>query len=296
MSPRRTVLRSVAGGRWSVVSDAKTCYVKTQEASSRRTLRVLVLALSALLASGTAFSACREENLASRLIPPAYAASVDATIKYFGHNFFQIITSKGTSIAADPLAPGMYPDPQISADVVTIGREHMNHNYVPIIRGMPRVLRGLRDFGTDWNQVRVNFKDVFIYDIPVYQNGVDEGSIKGAAFIFDLGKLCIAHLGDLSHKLTAKQLKWIGKIDVALTPISGRWTMGPDIARVVTSQLKPKIAIPMHHRDNMHLVRRFAEGLPLRYLDTNTIEVSKDALPASTEVVVLTPPGAQTWE
>jgi len=293
-----------------------TCYVLhvtnlTLSSSRRRRLNLvrppllsglcaLRSALCALLVlsmlPAIAWSACREDNLASRLIPPAYAASADATINYFGHNFFQIITSKGTSIAADPLAPGMYPDPQISADVVTIGREHVNHNYFPIIRGTPRILRGLRDFGIDWNQIRVNIKDVFIYDIPIYQNGFDESSIKGAAFVFDLGKLCIAHLGDLGHELTAKQLKWIGKVDVALTPISGRWTMGPDTARAVIKQLKPKIGIPMHHRDNMQLVRRFAKGFPIRHLETNTLSVSKSALPPSTEIVVLTPPGAQTWE
>lgn len=266
----------------------------------RSSLCTLRSALGALLAvsllPAIAWPACRQENLASRLITPAYAASVDATINYFGHNFFQIITSKGTSIVADPLAPGMYPDPQVSADVVTIGREHMNHNYVPIIRGKPRVLRGLRDFGTDWNQIRINIKDVFIYDVPIYQNGYDASSVKGAAFVFDLGKLCIAHLGDLGHELTAKQLEWIGKVDIALTPISGRWTMGPNTARAVIKQLNPKIAVPMHHRDNMHLVRMFAEGFPVRYFDTNTLRVSKSDLPSSTEIVVLTPPGARRWE
>lgn len=264
---------------------ARTCHV----------FGVLVLAL--LMLPSVASAVCREESFASRLlIPPAFAASVDATIRYFGHNFFQILTRKGTSIATDPLAPGMYPDPKIAAELVTVGREHINHNYVPIIRGTPHVLRGLGEFGTDWNEVRMNLKDVFVYNIPVYQNALDEDSIKGAAFVFDIGKLCIAHLGDLGHTLTPKQLKWIGKIDVALTPISGRWTMGPHTAREVIKQLKPKIAIPMHYRDNLHLVRLFATGFPIRHLKTNSVRVSKDTLPTATEVVVLTPPGAQSWE
>jgi len=266
------------------------------ETDQRRTHFITILVVSLLILPGVALSTCREESFASQLVPPAYAAQVDATIRYFGHNFFQILTGKGTSIATDPLAPGMYPDPQISADVVTVGREHINHNHVPIIRGTPQVLRGLRDFGIDWNRVRVNVKDLFVYNIPIYQNGFDQDSIRGAAFVFDLGRLCIAHLGDLGHQLTPRQLKWIGKIDVALTPISGRWTMGPYTAREVIKQLKPKIAIPMHYRDNMHLVRAFAEGFPSRHLKTNVLQVSKSSLPSATEIVVLTPPGAVSWE
>jgi L-ascorbate metabolism protein UlaG (beta-lactamase superfamily) len=129
------------------------------------------------------------------------------------------------------------------------------------------------------------------YNIPIYQNGF-AGALKGAAFVFDLDTLCIAHLGDLSHPLTPEQLHQIGHVDVALIPISGTYTMGPDTAREVLQQLNPKLAIPMHYRDNA-LVEAFVQGLATRCLDSDTLLVSKSSLPSSTEIIVLRPRGAR---
>jgi len=68
-----------------------------------------------------AHSACRDPDVVRGFGSLAYAANVDATIQYFGHNFFLITTSKGTRIVADPLGPGWYPNPNVAADVVTVG-------------------------------------------------------------------------------------------------------------------------------------------------------------------------------
>jgi L-ascorbate metabolism protein UlaG (beta-lactamase superfamily) len=259
--------------------------------------KILAGVVCALLAWASPLGAtCRDMDVAHGLTRSAYAAEPDATIQYFGHNFFQIITRKGTRIVTDPLGPRWYPTPSVLGHVVTVGREHFNHNFVAIVQGNPLVLRGLIHFGADWNRVSVSVRDVFIYNVPVYQNGVDGGSLKGAAFIFDLGVLCIAHLGDLSHPLTPEQLKQIGKVDIALTPIGGTFTMGPDIAQHVLGQLKPKIAIPMHFRDDPSILREFTHGLKARYQKGDTLTVSKASLPAATEIIVLRPKGAADYE
>jgi L-ascorbate metabolism protein UlaG (beta-lactamase superfamily) len=250
---------------------------------------VLILAVS-----GTARveAACRDVPIASGLIPLAYAADADAIIEYFGHNFFQITTRQGTRIVTDPLAPGRYPTPHLTPHVVTVGREHPNHNYVQLAQGNPLILRGLTQHGAEWNRVSTQVREAFIYNIPIYQNGF-AGALKGAAFVFDLDTLCIAHLGDLSHPLTPEQLHQIGHVDVALIPISGTYTMGPDTAREVLQQLNPKLAIPMHYRDNLALVEAFVQGLATRRLDSDTLLVSKSSLPSSTEIIVLRPRGAR---
>lgn len=245
-------------------------------------------------ATPPARSACRDMDVARGLIPLAYAAEPDATIQYFGHNFFQITTRKGTKIVTDPLAPGMYPTPHVAPHVVTVGREHPNHNYVELAHGNPIVMRGLAHHGAEWNRVSANVRDVFIYNVPIYQNGYD-GALKGAAFIFDLGTLCVAHLGDLSHTLTPEQIKQIGKVDVALIPIGGIFTMPPQTAREVLQQIKPKIAIPMHYRDNMQLLESFVRGLSTRRPEKDILVVSKSSLPTTTEIVVLRPKGAREY-
>jgi len=246
--------------------------------------------------SSSAESACRDPDVARGFGSVAYAANLDATIQYFGHNFFLITTSKGTRIVTDPLGPGWYPNPNVVGDVVTVGKEMFNHNAVQIVLGNPLILRGLINYGYDWNKVSMSFKDTFIYNVPIHQNAEVIEGIKGSAFVFDLGTLCIAHLGDLSQKLNEQQIKAFGKVDVALTPIGGGRTMGPDLAREVLAQLKPKIAIPMHHRDNPYLVKQFSAGLKTQILKTDTLAVSKDALPSSLEIRVLQPRGAMSYE
>ena len=239
-------------------------------------------------------SSCRDMDLARRGPSLAYAAEPDAVIQYFGHNFFQITTSKGTKIVTDPLAPGMHPTPYVAPHVVTVGREHPNHNYVELAQGNPIILRGLAHYGAEWNRISMTVRDVFIYNLPIYQQAFGS-ALKGAAFMFDLGTLCIAHLGDLSHTLTPEQLKQMGRVDVALIPIGGTFTMPPDTAREVLAQLKPKIAIPMHYRDSMSILESFVHGLPTRRPETNTLVVSTATLPATTEIVVLRPGGGRDW-
>jgi L-ascorbate metabolism protein UlaG (beta-lactamase superfamily) len=254
-------------------------------------MKIFVPALLILLsfASG-AESSCRDLDLTRQGGSLAYAAEPDAVIQYFGHNFFQITTSKGTKIITDPLAPGMYPTPNVWPHVVTVGREHPNHNYVELAQGNPIILRGLSHYGAEWNRVSLNVRDVFIYDLPIYQQAFGN-ALKGAAFMFDLGTLCIVHLGDLSHTLTPEQLKQMGRVDVALIPIGGVFTMPPDTAREVLAQIKPKIAIPMHYRDSTYILDAFLQGLRARRPDSDTLVVSKATLPKSTEIVVLRPKG-----
>lgn len=157
------------------------------------------------------------------------------------------------------------------------------------MRGRPLLLRGLRgdDYAYEWNPIRTTVNDVLIYSVPIYVSRPNGNLFKGAAFAFDLGRLCVAHLGDLSHKLTPKHLKQFGKVDVALVPIGGRTTMGPWTARTVVEQLKPKVAIPMHYRDDLERVRVFAEGFPTRTVPDGSLAISKAALPRKTEIVVL---------
>lgn len=275
-----------------LVSDMKHfCRSKTQ----RLILSSAVFFSSLLTLTLSAHSACRDPDVARGFSSLAYAANVDATIQYFGHNFFLITTSKGTRIVTDPLGPGWYPNPNVVGDVVTVGKEMFNHNAVQIVLGNPVILRGLKNYGADWNKVSTSFKDTLIYNVPIHQNAEVIEGIKGSAFVFDLGTLCIAHLGDLSQKLNEQQIKAFGKVDVALTPIGGGRTMGPDLAKEVLAQLKPKIAIPMHHRDSPYLIQQFSAGMKTRMLNTDTLTVSKGALPVPTEIDVLQPRGAMNY-
>jgi L-ascorbate metabolism protein UlaG (beta-lactamase superfamily) len=257
-------------------------------------LLVILVALWSFSLQTPAHSSCRDPDVARGWLTPAHAAEPDALIEYFGHNFFQITSKKGTKIITDPLAPGMHPTPLVTPHAVTVGREHPNHNYVEIAQGKPLILRGLGSYGAEWNKISTTVGDVLIYSIPVYQQQFGN-ALKGAAFVFDLGVLCIAHLGDLAHKLTPEQIKAFGKVDIAMIPIGGTFTMPPDTAREVLQQLKPKIAIPMHYRENTSLLDMFVKGYPHKYLNNYIFPVSKSALPVPTRIIVFTPWGMRDY-
>ncbi|MGZ9257051.1 MAG: MBL fold metallo-hydrolase, partial [Candidatus Binatia bacterium] len=155
----------------------------------RKTLVLSLLFLSLLL-TRQLNAACRELDVARSWLQPAYAAEPDVTLEFFGHNFFQITSAKGTKIITDPVSPGFYPTPNVSPHAITVGREHPNHNFVEIAKNGPVVLRGLGNYGAEWNKVSTTVKDILVYTVPIYQQQYGN-ALKGAAFVFDLGTICV---------------------------------------------------------------------------------------------------------
>jgi L-ascorbate metabolism protein UlaG (beta-lactamase superfamily) len=255
--------------------------------------RIFLLAALTLFFSPVpiAHSACRNPNVAGDSPFITYAAaSGPVEIKWFGHSFFQITSSMGTKIITDPFGSMGFPMPEVWADVVTVGREHGNHNNVGLVKGKPVVLRGLKEGGNEWDDVNLTYRDVLIYNVPVHQRGVPNyaTSLKGAAFVFEVDGLCILHSGDISDPYNEDQLQLIGHVDIILQVIGGVYTIGPEGALKIIEQLKPKVVIPMHFWYQTGLLERFMDGThKARVLDTNTITVSKDTLPPATEIIVL---------
>jgi L-ascorbate metabolism protein UlaG (beta-lactamase superfamily) len=246
--------------------------------------------LSWVLSADPAQAACRNPNVAEDSPFIQYAdASGEVEIQWFGHSFFQITSSMGTRIFTDPFGPMGFPMPEVWGQVVTVGREHGNHNNVGLVKGNPLILRGLKEGGDEWNVVNVTYKDVLIYNVPVHQRGIPGNlSLRGSAFIFEMDGLCILHSGDVSEPYNEDQLQLIGHVDILLQVIGGVYTIGPDGAKRVIEQLKPKIVIPMHYWYNQGVLERFVDGpYRVRNLNSNKITVSKDTLPASTEIIVL---------
>jgi L-ascorbate metabolism protein UlaG (beta-lactamase superfamily) len=100
--------------------------------------------------------------------------------------------------------------------------------------------------------------------------------------------LCILHSGDVSEPFNEDQLQLIGHVDILLQTIGGVYTIGPEGAKQVIEQLKPKIVIPMHYWYQMNVLERFVDGpYRARFFDTNSFTISKDFLPSTTEIIIL---------
>ena len=260
----------------------------------------------------SAAAACRPQSLVRNFttIRPMPAGGVDmpgfapggflrsvraskggVTVEWYGHSFFGLSSRSGTRIVTDPLAPGMYPTPSITAHAVTVGREHRNHNSVEIVRGNPVILRGLTDDSAEWRTVITMVREVEIRSIPVIQIGPTGEPMKGAAFTYDFGDICVAHMGDVGGKLSNEQLKALGLIDILLIPIGGRFTMGPEVARLVLGQIQPRVAIPMHYWSREDLLNEFVQGRRYRRIDGSVVHFTRESLPEKTIIFVLQPPG-----
>jgi len=233
-------------------------------------------------------AACRNPNVAGGTAPwfRPVAASKFVEIKWFGHAFFQITSSSGTKIITDPFRNMGYPMPEVWPDVVTVGKETRNHSNVTLAKGDPIILRGLKSWGMEWNVINSVVRDVLIYNVPIHMRATYD-YIKGSAFVFEVDGLCICHTGDLGEPFNEDQLDLIGHIDIVLLPIGGSYTMGPESAKKVVEQLKPKIAVPMHYYDDKMVLERFLDGPHrARFLKTDAFSVSKDTLPGATEIFI----------
>lgn len=209
-------------------------------------------------------------------------------IDWFGHATFQITSSKGTRILTDPHTREHLPWPTSPQNIVTTSHNHWAHSNIDMAYGDPIVLDGLNE-EDDWNKIHINIADVSIYTVPAYHDksqGFQRG--KNAIFVFRVDGICIAHLGDLGHRLTQQQLKKLGKIDVLLVPIGGgRYTITAREGREVTKQVAPRIAIPMHYSWEGAEAPYIEGHKRVRKINHRRLSLERDKLPQPTEIVVL---------
>jgi len=228
----------------------------------------------------------------------AAGSPIVGKLSWLGQSCFVLETAAGTRIVMDPIPKGLgYALPVgLKADAVTISHEHADHNNVGLLANKPRVLRGLTADKKGWTKIDEKVKEVSIHSIGVYHDD-NRGAERGlnTVFLFEVGGMRIAHLGDLGHTLIDDQLSAIGAVDVVLVPVGGAFTVDARQATRVVDQLHPRLmVIPMHYKTDVLTVKElagvddFLEGKPnVRREPGNTIPLSALKARPGTEVVVL---------
>jgi L-ascorbate metabolism protein UlaG (beta-lactamase superfamily) len=230
--------------------------------------------------------------------PVGVAQERPITIRYFGQAFFLITTPEGTRIAIDPYGQIGYPLPAVEGDLVLVTHEHGDHNNIGLVRGTPRVLRGLAAGAADWNRIYERIGAVLVYSVPAFHDNEQGTTPRGltAMFVIEAGGLRIAHLGDLGQvALSDGQVRAMGAVDILMVPVGdGPFTIGAAEATRVAAQLRPKVIIPMHYKtaatDRLPLVdeQQFLAGKQnVRRLGSSTLTISRDQLPAASQIVVM---------
>lgn len=217
-------------------------------------------------------------------------------LTYYGHAAF-LLEADGTSILIDPFNEQVgYPFPDVRPAAVVISHEHSDHSHVHMAKGSPKVIRGLRDGGKDWAEVRERVGPVAISTIRTYHDAT-QGSERGknASFLFEAEGLRILHAGDLGHTLSSDQLRDAGPLDALMIPVGGHYTIGPKEADAVIGQLRPRIVIPMHFKTDVNkdwpiaTADEFLKGKPRVKQIGKTATLTAAALPAQQEIWVLRP-------
>jgi len=173
-------------------------------------------------------------------------------ITWLGHACF-LLEQDGYRIILDPYTdvPG-YPPLEAEAHAVFCSHHHFDHDYLQAVKLLPE-----RE-----SPFRVRTVETFHDD----QGGALRGS--NTIHVFTADDTAVAHLGDLGHQLTAKQLEEIGPLDGVLVPVGGVYTLDAAGAKQVCDALCPKWVVPMHYHhapyglSNIGGVREFIELWP----------------------------------
>ena len=214
-------------------------------------------------------------------------AETGVLLEWLGHSSFLLTSPDGVRVLTDPSA---FHPPQAAPDLVTVSNRHMTHTAVRAVPGTPQLLWGVLPDGS-WHEVAVTFKDVVLFNVPSYTNHTEpeKSPIQNSIFVIRTGGLCLVHLGNLRHPLTQQQLQRIGKPDVLCIPADGQWTLSPEDIVTVISQLQPLLVVPMHFDDPQHgeAFVQFTNGrYPVRRIDGRRLPLSRQFLPAATELIV----------
>jgi L-ascorbate metabolism protein UlaG (beta-lactamase superfamily) len=212
----------------------------------------------------------------------------EARITYAGHSTFLIESPKLVRIATDY---NDYVRPPVLPDIVTMNHAHSTHYTDRPDPDIKFVLRGWRPDGKPANH-DMTYSDVHVRSVSTNIRDWNGGTERNgnSIFIFEVGSLCIAHLGHLHHTLTQQQLNDIGHVDILLVPVDGGFTMDLEGMVEVIQAMKAPLMVPMHYFSTFTL-RRFLERVSRQYevgfAETPSFVVSKATLPSKGKFLVL---------
>jgi L-ascorbate metabolism protein UlaG (beta-lactamase superfamily) len=208
-------------------------------------------------------------------------------IKWLGHASFLITAENGTKIITDPYGDysGLsYAPVGEIADIVVVSHDHGDHSGGKV-KGNPKQVAGAgsRKIGV------IEFKGINTY------HDTSQGSQRGknTVFCFTVDGVRICHLGDLGHQLAKAEVAEIGQIDVLMIPVGGFYTIDAVAAGVICEQIKPKMVIPMHYKNDKCAfpiagVEDFIRGKKnVKRSDSSEVELKAGQLPQATEIVVI---------
>jgi len=214
-------------------------------------------------------------------------------LKYLAHSAFLLTSNEKTTVLTDPYEAGSfngmvnYAPIDEHADIITISHSHADHSFIAPHHQQATILNQAK---------KINRLDTEIFGTSTFHDQAS-GQERGENIVFTIkiAGITFCHLGDLGHRLDDSHLEKIGPIDVLLIPVGGIYTINAAEATVIMDMLAPKICIPMHYKTTKLLfdlapVDAFIHDKKnVKILATSQIELTKNHLPSTTEILVFTP-------
>jgi len=130
----------------------------------------------------------------------------------------------------------------VSADLVLVTHEHLDHNAVEVIDGDAPVLRSTA------GKLQSPIGEVVAV---ASEHDAAAGTERGpnTIFVFDLDGIRVAHFGDFGQRsLREEQAAAIGSPDLVFLPVGAGPTIGAEQAALIVEELRPRWVVPMHYR------------------------------------------------
>ena len=207
-------------------------------------------------------------------------------IRWLGHSCFLVTSPDGTRVLMDPFEETTgYIPPAVEADCVTVSHDHFDHSCTGVVLGNPQVLD---------KPGRYQVGSLAITGTSTYHDDVG-GQRRGPNIVFSLeaGGIRLCHLGDLGHMLDGFQRNEIGRVDILLVPVGGRFTLDASMAAQTVAMLGPRVVVPMHYKTEalaipLDPVNSFVEKMGgAEYPGKTTLEVYREDLRGERKVYVL---------
>jgi L-ascorbate metabolism protein UlaG (beta-lactamase superfamily) len=180
-------------------------------------------------------------------------------------------------------------------DVVTMNRAHITHWTPDPDPAIDHVLPGWSERVGEPVGHHLDLGEMLVRSVSTdirSRYGTGREANGNAIFVFEVGGLCIGHLGHLHHEPTEEQYAALGRLDVVMAPVDGGLTLDLDTMIRVLTRLRSSVVIPMHWFGEATL-QRFVDGMSDDFLversGASHLEVSLATLPRRPTLVVLRP-------
>ena len=205
-------------------------------------------------------------------------------ITWYGLSCFRMVERKHATVVTDPYGTTIgLPELKLRADIVTISHKARGHSHLSAVGSTKQVLDGPGEY---------EIGSVFITGIATYSK---ENKGRHVLYVFDMGGLSVAHLGDLQQVPEQKEIEALGEVNILLTPVGGGNSLNASQAAELVSLLEPNVVIPMHYKIpglklDLDGVDRFLQEMGVTEpREEETLKMTTGQLPEETETVLLTP-------